>query len=265
MMRPEEFCALWEIFGARLYGIELNNLLHESPRGVRDTLHIATKFSGSHAIPETTISFERKFRRGRRVARLLSFLPFVRAVALCNSMGLQTVHEKSDIDIVIVATRGRAWSARLWVVGALSLLRLRHGIARRDPVCASFFIDESVFCLRRVAFEHDLYLSAWLKTLTPLFGEMYIGSTRSTPHELRVDSALARNFQRFFELFAVVLSEARVRAWEMSRMPICVRESAGKSESYVVLSHNMIKLHVNDRRQYFRDAVFERCALSAIT
>lgn len=199
------------------------------------------------------IAFERKMFRARRAVRLISFLPFVRAVAVCNSLGFQMVHEESDVDLFIVTARGRVWSARWWVTGILALLRMRPGESMRDPICVSFFVDESVVDLSGVRIENDIYFEFWLRSLMPMLGDHRLFSLGAkTAPEFRVKTHISR----IREIFAGLISENFVRRQQMNILPNEVRNRALHNDTTVVLSDTIIKLHQNDRRMELRDAVY---------
>lgn len=200
------------------------------------------------------ISLERKMWRARRAAQLISYLPFVRGVAVCNSLGFHMVHEESDVDLFIITAAGRVWSTRWWVTGVLALLRMRPGEASRDPVCVSFFVDERITDLSNLMIEQDVYFFYWLRTLMPLSGEhvLFARGARTAP-EFRVGN----HWSRAREFFARLLSESFVRKQQMAIMPATVKEHAAAGDTTVVLNDQVIKLHQNDRRQELRDRVFK--------
>ena len=199
------------------------------------------------------IEFERKMFRAKSAARLISFLPFVRAVAVCNSLGFQMTHEASDVDLFIVAAQGRVWSARWYVTGVLALLRMRPGEAHRDPVCVSFFVDEGVQNLDSVMIDRDVYFFYWLRSLMPLVGNHTLFKDAAcTAPEFRVRAHVSR----VREFFARILSENFVRRQQMRIMPEEVLRHAKLDNTTVVLSDTIIKLHQNDRREELRNIVF---------
>lgn len=200
------------------------------------------------------LAFERKMFRARRAVRLISFLPFVRAVAVCNSLGFQMVHEESDIDLFVVAAKGRVWSTRWWVTGVLALLRMRPGESVRDPICVSFFVDESVAHVSHLMIEQDVYFEYWIRSLMPLLGDhtLFALGAKTAP-EFRVK----KHISRFREFLAGLISENFVRKQQMNIMPTDVKNRALLGDTTVVLNDTIIKLHQNDRREELRDIVFK--------
>jgi len=114
---------------------------------------------------------ERKMLIARRAARLLSWIPFTRLVAICNTLGFGVAEETSDIDFFVIVKKGRVWSSRFFCVLTLTLFGLyRRGKRIKDKICLSFFVDEENLNLERVALdkEQDIYLIYWAANLVPL-------------------------------------------------------------------------------------------------
>jgi hypothetical protein len=96
-----------------------------------------------------------------RYGRILGALPFVRMVALTGSLAVMNVSKNADFDYMLVAKKGRVWTARAF---ALVLNR----IARRfgHTICPNLIVAES-------ALEwplHDLYSARELTQMVPIAG-----------------------------------------------------------------------------------------------
>jgi hypothetical protein len=84
-----------------------------------------------------------------RVIRLISFLPYVRMVAITGSVALHTTHQGSDIDVLIVAKRGHIWTTRLLVSLLTHVLgKRRHGTRIKDRICLNHYISDKETVLR---------------------------------------------------------------------------------------------------------------------
>ena len=115
-----------------------------------------------------------KMSIARRAARILRLVPFVRLVAVCNTLSFGVTKQESDIDFFIVAQ-----ARRLWLVRALSVLLLflcglyRRGNNIQNQICLSFFIDEKNLDLQKLSLPEndngpDIYLIYWITQLVPL-------------------------------------------------------------------------------------------------
>lgn len=114
---------------------------------------------------------ERKLKKARRAAKLISWIPFLRAVFVCNSVASSSVNKESDIDFFIIAEQNRVWLVRLFsnIILLLSGMR-RHGKKIADRICLSFYVDTENLDLKSLtAAPKDIYLAYWIKQLIPIY------------------------------------------------------------------------------------------------
>jgi predicted nucleotidyltransferase len=74
-------------------------------------------------------------RRGRRVARVLRHLPFVRMLALTGSLAADDARGTADVDLMVIAAPGRLATTFLLMGPASSLLR-------RRLFCPNYYLSE---------------------------------------------------------------------------------------------------------------------------
>jgi hypothetical protein len=105
--------------------------------------------------------------------RLLRIVPGIRAVAVCNSVALGTASKDSDIDLLIITTESRLWTARLLVTALFQICGVRrHGKKIAGRLCLSFFCTEKTLDFEQIAIRpKDPYLAFWVSSLIPLFGK----------------------------------------------------------------------------------------------
>ena len=100
---------------------------------------------------------------------ILRIIPFVKMVAICNNLSFGRVDEHSDIDIFVVAERGRLFFVRSFITFLLHISGVRrHGNKVAGRFCLSFFVDEEGTDLSKIALEKDIYLAFWVKNLVPV-------------------------------------------------------------------------------------------------
>lgn len=207
---------------------------------------------------------ERKYKRLRRVARLFRLVPGVRAVAAVNSLAWWGTDEHSDIDLYVVTKPGTIWSSRFWLVLPFALLGARpHQEQKaRDPFCFSFFSTHEALQMEGLCFPRDYYLAFWVKSLVPVFdrdgslAELHRENRWAShflPHA-RGRSIHGRHVPGFCPRMAVQwrLLEPLFRLFQRRRMPAQLANLANQ-DSRVVVTDDMLKFHVNDRRLEFRD------------
>ncbi|TSC55478.1 MAG: hypothetical protein G01um101418_696 [Parcubacteria group bacterium Gr01-1014_18] len=117
-----------------------------------------------------------KYRKAKRIAWILSRIPFIRAIFVSNTLAYSNAKPESDIDFFIVTSAGRIWFARFWAVMILSILRLRpRPNHTRDTICLSFWVSEQKLNLESLTLgEGDIYFYYWLVQLVALYDDVGI-------------------------------------------------------------------------------------------
>lgn len=217
----------------------------------------------------------KKFTRAQAYTRMLARLPFVRAVAVCNSLGMSNAREESDIDFFIITKPGHIWTTRLFSAGWAQLRKLRPlKNDRTDKTCLSFFITEDVGNLSMVRKTDDPYFTMWLATLAPLydpqnlFGNLWQQNTwmhDALPNAQPRTVASQRQVRpAFVQAFVEVLTRSQwlerlAEWWQQRRLPPPLRALANQ-DTRVVLNHSMLKFHDNDRRDEYAQRFRQQCA-----
>ncbi len=215
----------------------------------------------------------RKSRRATNFIKFASILPWVKMVAICNSLAYSFTNHQSDIDLFIVTKRGRIWSTRLILTGVLSVLRLRPGEGKRDPICLSFFVTEDALDLSSLKIgANDPYLTMWLSTLTPvidcndILAKLHATNRwirPSLPRSQPIDRASAYCVKHHLSLPDISFLERFAERFQRSHFPQTIR-SMMNLDSRVVVTDSMLKFHENDRRQMILDAFNERCTVTSL-
>ncbi|MFA4872862.1 MAG: hypothetical protein WC659_02915 [Patescibacteria group bacterium] len=229
-----------------------------------------------------------KFTRARYVASLFRFVPWVRMVAVCNTLGYSNAAHESDIDFLIITSSGRLWTVRAVCLALLVLLGLRPSLQRfgakqeerKDKIDLTFFVGEDALDLSRLSLKGDAsalipdpYFVYWLVQLTPLldkggvyerFWEANHTLRQSVPHTLpyltsplRRVSERVQIIQKIFELLLWGRrAERLLRRVQLAIMPLRLREEASRHRG-VVLDEHVLKFHDHDRREEYRERWFK--------
>jgi len=212
---------------------------------------------------DKTISFVQKLVR----------LPFIKYVAVCNTLGLMNARDESDIDLFIIVKPGHIWTVRLLAAGYAQIRKLRpKGENRKNKFCLSFYITEDALDLKPLLYQDDLYFIYWLATLIPIF------DPENLTDKLWQQNSWLKNFlpnvepretasQR--EISPLAISKALEKVFgfhqfenlaeklEKSWMPESLKKIANQ-DSRVVLNEKILKFHDNDRRKEYAQAFHER-------
>lgn len=176
---------------------------------------------------------KRKLDLARQYAHRLTWVPFVQALYACNSLGFLHARPESDIDLFIVARRGRIWSARFFAVLLAKLLFRRPSAEQaKDGLCLSFFAASGAHLQTLTLPGGDVYYDHWLNNLLPLWKRPAISARDSDT--------------QFGKLLETILRKIQ---WKM--LPANLKALANKGTS-VVVSDKFLKFHDHDRREYYR-------------
>jgi len=96
-----------------------------------------------------------------KVIGALASLPYVRMLALSGGTAHKNARGGDDIDLFVVATAGRAYTAYTMLFLASYLTR------RRGILCPNYLVDENHL---RIAYHHDLFTAHQAISLVPIAG-----------------------------------------------------------------------------------------------
>lgn len=226
---------------------------------------------------QTIQKFQKKVRR---FLPFIQLVPYVRMVAVCNTLAMETANEQSDIDLFIITAPGKIFLARTLTTILFSLLGIRrHGKKIAGRFCLSFYMNENHLDLQKIMKnQNDIYLLYWFRSLQPIYGksmykkfihtnqwivEKYFSINKTWPIEKRLrTNKLFNGLALFWEwildhTFAHSL-EKKLQEKHLKRH----RKNLQKlgPESSVVVNETMLKFHNVDRREEFSQKFEEKIA-----
>ena len=106
---------------------------------------------------------KRDIKKARYVARFLSWIPYIKGIAISGSLSKNFADETSDLDFFIITAANRLWIVRIFY----TFLFKTAGILNiKNWFCLNYFIDELDLEIR----EHNLFTAVEIATLMPLKG-----------------------------------------------------------------------------------------------
>jgi len=223
---------------------------------------------------ERIYDIEKKLSIAHRASRIMRCVPFVRAVFVCNSLGFGTADEESDIDVLVIARHGHVWAVRFLLHIILKLFFLRtSGHHLKNKICLSFILSDARLNMYSLRFgERDVYQVYWLLHLIPLYdpdnmhssimrANMWLRDVVSgvkkydyqSSHRLRVIDTSFNLRMRI--LLSSWFISSRMEQWckkiQFPRLNTVYGDVASYPDTRVIISDDMVKLHKNDRRQWF--------------
>lgn len=208
--------------------------------------------------------------------RALKFLPFLKLVGLCNNSGNNNIRSDSDIDLFIITSKNRLFTARFLITLAISLMRLRrHGRKITNRLCLSFYVSEDNLDFSKIKIiDNDIYLIYWIANLFPLYDREiydkfltqnewiknwlpnYLPKTGSFWRKID-DHKLSQLSSKIGEYFLNGSLGDQLEKWlkkiQLFKMSQNNRSLAKENDSRVIISDTMLKFHENDRRLFYQN------------
>ena len=92
-----------------------------------------------------------KWKKSKKIFWIMQIIPFTKLVMASGSFALCNTRKDSDVDLMIVAKKGRIWTVRTFFTLLTSLLRVkRHKDRTEDMICLNHYITDKSL---RIPFE----------------------------------------------------------------------------------------------------------------
>ena len=199
-----------------------------------------------------TAQTEALLERHRRVLAAVATLPFIRMVGFSGGTAHRNPGTKPDIDLFVIAARGRAYTT-------YALLFLATKVTgTRQIVCPNYLIDESEL---RIAYHHDLFTAHQLVSVRPASGgATYQAFCQANADWVRAffpgfqprEGEAALGWPRLQRAAELALTPAAPLVERLCRFALRVhlrRRAARAPQGDVVLADGILKLHLSDYRR----------------
>jgi hypothetical protein len=207
--------------------------------------------------------FLKKIRIAEQAINYLMYLPWIKAIGIYSSLSYKYSGSSSDIDLFIITTANRLWSARFFVNSILKLFRLRPkpgGRKNGDKLCASYWADETSLDLSAFNYEDDyhcyysisqfIFLNGDSKVIANFFLKNnwlknYLPNWQ--PLNFTIKKENNSFFKKIIELILGLVPEKYYRTFQEKILPAYYRSANDNKK--VVLMDQVVKLHHQDKRQ----------------
>lgn len=106
---------------------------------------------------------EKRLKLATRLARFLSWFPYIRGVAVSGSLSKNFAYKGSDIDFFIITAPNRLWVARMCFLCFFYMARV---VGLKNWFCLNYFIDTNALEIP----EKNIYTAIEIATLMPKQG-----------------------------------------------------------------------------------------------
>lgn len=105
----------------------------------------------------------------KKYIRFIKWIPWLKMVAVGNSISMNAGTPESDIDLFIVTTPDTMWINRIVITFIFSLLRVRKTDKKHAWMfCLSFFATTEWMNFKNWKIQDDIYLYFWIVYLKPI-------------------------------------------------------------------------------------------------
>jgi len=215
------------------------------------------------------------YKKLRRYLPLIRIIPFVKMVAVCNTLAFGCPTAKSDIDLFIVAKKNRLFIVRTLTTVLFHIMGVRrHGDKVAGRFCLSFFIsDDQMDLSSLMKDQNDIYFLYWLRTLKPVYGEETFAKflqANNWTEKYFANPHMSREFWKSGRLFTIIARIKEFFLWgfignfyENFLAKKHLKRHAQKAaelgeESSVVVNRHILKYHNVDRRAEYREKFYDK-------
>jgi len=209
----------------------------------------------------------KKISKAQRMAMILGFVPGVKMIAVVSNLGYLNADKDADIDLFIVAEKGKIWGVRFWSVMLMKILGQRpNKQAIKDKICLSYYVTEDNLNLEQTTVaEPDIHLVYLAAQYLPLYSE-----DEMWEKYVRQNGWLKKyllNFEYTDELKKFIIKprllwlkriitrtelgfEQRFyKEIQLRKMAAELKQAMNQGDKKVIINDQMLKLHLNDRRE----------------
>ena len=193
-----------------------------------------------------------KLKIARRFSRLFSWFPGVVAVAAANFIGRHNLRLGSDIDFFVITKPGKIWLSRLYCAGLAKILNRRPtSRKKKDKICLSFYIASDQLNISALALPtEDPYFYYWQRGLVPLYNYQNTWDKFLHANNLVQSSSIVESISNVRRHIKMSLGEKLAKRLQLKIMAPALLAARENSDG-VVITDNILKLYLSDRRRYF--------------
>lgn len=216
-----------------------------------------------------------KFKKIKRLARVISKFPFIRMVAVCNTLALAHGKPSADLDLFIVTQSNRLWSARILCVAAAKLLGGRPSVRKAtNRYCLSFYVSEDNLNIQRFISADDHYLTAWTSWVLPIYSapdyvQLFEQTNEWVKKSLPQTSWLSVTPRWQIKFKPKPTMTALEQMWpdwveniltqlQYWYLPTNLKNALAAKTTSVVTDNTTLKFHLNDKRELINQNYLER-------
>ena len=209
---------------------------------------------------------QEKIKRHLKYIKLISRIPTVQAIFICNTLSYLNAQTDSDIDLFIITKNNKIWSTRLSAALLMKILNKRPTKTdQKNKICLSFFITEDNLNLEKLAIQNDIYFYYWISQLLPIYDPTNLQSKFSqenswlkghlpnfSPKVTNTRWTINKSFLKF-----PTVTEFIARKIQLKKMPKHLHKLSQEDNTNVIINDRVLKFHDQDKRVQIREQLFK--------
>ena len=211
---------------------------------------------------------QEKMKAARSFLKILAVLPFIKVILICNDVSYQNAPENSDIDLAIICSENKIWTARFFSTLAMKLLGRRPTLDNhKNKICLRFYLTENNLNLEKISYPNDIHFIYWFNQFLPFYGDetlinnfikannwtkKYLPNIIQNKGNSRWTIIQRDTIKKFFEF---ILSgwtgnflEKFLKKIQLAILPKHLLELSGQPNTDVIINDQILKFHDKDNR-----------------
>jgi len=207
-------------------------------------------------------------KKANKYIKYLKFIPWIKMVAIWNSVAMNYANNESDIDLFIITSINR-----LWIVRILTTIFFTILLVRKTPkyhtgrFCLSFFCTTKSMDFSGFAIENDIYLYFWIIYLKPILDF-------DNTYDKFISAQTWSNFEEYKEIIEKnknYIKHSWKSFWDKSKIinffekilkSIFIKKTIQNYNNlwkpfWIIINDNMLKFHNDDKRKEIRKEILD--------
>ena len=206
---------------------------------------------------------------------ILGFVPGVKMIAIVSNLGYLNADKDADIDLFIVAEKGKIWGVRFWSVMLMKILGQRPSKQTiKDKICLSYYVTEDNLNLEQTKVgEPDAHLCYLVAQYLPIYSEddmwqrfveankwlnKYLPNFKYGEYDRRF--IIKPKFVWLKNLIAKTefgFEQRFYKEIQLRKMSAELKQAMNQGDKKVIINDQMLKLHLNDKREEINKIINE--------
>lgn len=229
---------------------------------------------------ERAVLSEKKWRRAISAVKFLHVVPFIKMIAVVNTLAINNARPASDIDFLIVTQPGHMWLTRMAVTGIVAMLGYRrHTKKVANRICLSFYLTTDALNLEPLKREpDDPHFAFWASQAVPLldtgaYEKFVVANSWVTamlpnawswdwPQRLVKPNGTVQSSKQLYQTFFQSPISQSLEVWahdyQHKRFDRDTDSRSKELTTDVIISEDVLKFHEADRRLEYNQKFHDR-------